>query len=161
MLLLTHSWGIHHLRFSFIDFIRFLLLPMQKFQIWGTGFKDPGISGCLPFCLWNLDTICSSKNINFHMIGSSESSMYQNVIKPTVDSSRSVNMSILCSCSGNNRASSTLLQCIHAWKFWARFLHWWEFLWCCPQTIDHLLFQWKKSGKGKHRSYFQHAWLRT
>ncbi|KAJ6919676.1 hypothetical protein NC651_013582 [Populus alba x Populus x berolinensis] len=91
---------------------------------------DLGISGCLPFCLWNLDTICSSKNSNFHMIGSSESSMYKNVlIKPTVDSSRSVNMSIPCSCSGNNRASSTLVSSMVG------------VLWCCPQTIDHLLFQ--------------------
>lgn len=157
MLLLTHSWGIHHLRFSFIDFIRFLLLPMQNFQIWGTGFKDPGISGCLPFCLWNLDTICSSKNINFHMIGRSESSMYQNVIKPTVDSSRSVNMSILCSCSGNNRASSTLLQCIHAWKFWARFLQWWEFCGVVLRLQIICYSNGKTLAKGKHRSYFQHG----
>jgi len=38
-------WGIHNLRLSFLDFIRFLLLlPMRKSHIWRTEFKVFGSS---------------------------------------------------------------------------------------------------------------------
>lgn len=99
----------------------------------------------MPFCLLNLDTIRSSENSNFHAVGSSESSMHCNIlIQLAVNSYRLVNMSILCSRCGNNRASSAPVHsCLEILGQASSMVG------CCVVLSSYLLFQWKNLAKVK------------
>ena len=110
-----------------------------------------GILGYLPFCVLNLDTIRSSELSNFHTVCSSESSMHWNIlIQLAVNSYRLVNMSILSSRCGNNRASSAPVRsCLEILGQASSMVG------CCVVLSSYLLFQWKNLAKVKFKGKWQ------